>query len=72
MALVTRINKELYGCFSNCGIFFTSNNQKLKDVTKKLNQQLVPKLQTIDGVQNAQLNGQTNREVSLKFKQKFR
>ena len=50
---------------------FTSNNQKLKDVTKKLNQQLVPKLQTIDGVQNAQLNGQTNREVSLKFKQKI-
>ena len=49
--------------------YFTSNNQKLKDVTKKLNQQLVPKLQTIDGVQNAQLNGQTNREVSLKFKQ---
>ncbi|EKS27168.1 efflux RND transporter permease subunit [Staphylococcus epidermidis] len=49
---------------------FTSNNQKLKDVTKKLNQQIVPKLQTIDGVQNAQLNGQTNREVSLKFKQK--
>lgn len=49
---------------------FTSNKQKLKDVTKKLNQQLVPKLQTIDGVQNAQLNGQTNREVSLKFKQK--
>ncbi|MCG1335057.1 efflux RND transporter permease subunit [Staphylococcus epidermidis] len=49
---------------------FTSNNQKLKDVTKMLNQQLVPKLQTIDGVQNAQLNGQTNREVSLKFKQK--
>lgn len=49
---------------------FSSNNQKLKDVTKKLNQQLVPKLQTIDGVQNAQLNGQTNREVSLKFKQK--
>ncbi|MCG1514469.1 efflux RND transporter permease subunit [Staphylococcus epidermidis] len=49
---------------------FTSNNQKLKDVTKKLNQQLVPKLQIIDGVQNAQLNGQTNREVSLKFKQK--
>ncbi|MDS3931737.1 efflux RND transporter permease subunit [Staphylococcus epidermidis] len=49
---------------------FTSNNQKLKDVTRKLNQQLVPKLQTIGGVQNAQLNGQTNREVSLKFKQK--
>ncbi|MCG1168916.1 efflux RND transporter permease subunit [Staphylococcus epidermidis] len=49
---------------------FSSNNQKLKDVTKKLNQLLVPKLQTIDGVQNAQLNGQTNREVSLKFKQK--
>ncbi len=49
---------------------FTSNNQKLKDVTKKLNQQLVPNYKTIDGVQNAQLNGQTNREVSLKFKQK--
>ena len=49
---------------------FTSNQHDLKDVTKDLNQQLIPKLQTIDGVQNAQLNGQTNREVTLKFKQK--
>ena len=48
---------------------FTSNKHDLKDVTKELNQQLIPKLQTINGVQNAQLNGQTNREVTLKFKQ---
>lgn len=48
---------------------FTSGQQDLKDVTKDLNQQLIPKLQTIDGVQNAQLNGQTNREVTLKFNQ---
>ncbi len=26
-------------------------------------------MQTVDGVQNAQLNGQTNREITLKFKQ---
>lgn len=50
-------------------IHFTSNKHDLKDVTKELNQQLIPKLQTINGVQNAQLNGQTNREVTLKFKQ---
>lgn len=48
----------------------TDKDNDLKSVTKKLNQQLIPKLQTIDGVQNAQLNGQTNREVTLKFKQK--
>lgn len=48
----------------------TYKDNDLKSVTKKLNQQLIPKLQTIDGVQNAQLNGQTNREVTLKFKQK--
>ncbi|MEX3447383.1 efflux RND transporter permease subunit [Staphylococcus warneri] len=48
----------------------TDKDNDLKSVTKKLNQQLISKLQTIDGVQNAQLNGQTNREVTLKFKQK--
>lgn len=48
----------------------TDKDNDLKSVTKKLNQQLIPKLQTIDGVQNAQLNGQTNSEVTLKFKQK--
>ncbi|MEX2948587.1 efflux RND transporter permease subunit [Staphylococcus warneri] len=48
----------------------TDKDNDLKSVTKKLNHQLIPKLQTIDGVQNAQLNGQTNREVTLKFKQK--
>ncbi len=41
----------------------------MKKVTKVLNEQLIPKLQTVDGVQNAQLNGQTNREITLKFKQ---
>lgn len=64
------LTRNSMDAFPNVAYSFTSNNQKLKDVTKKLNQQLVPKLQTIDGVQNAQLNGQTNREVSLKFKQK--
>lgn len=64
------LTRNFMDAFPIVAYSFTSNNQKLKDVTKKLNQQLVPKLQTIDGVQNAQLNGQTNREVSLKFKQK--
>lgn len=37
--------------------------------TKEINEQLIPKLQTVDGVQNAQLNGQTTRQVTIKFKQ---
>lgn len=45
----------------------THNDGDLKDTTQKINDELIPKLQTIKGVQNAQLNGQTNREVSLKF-----
>ena len=48
---------------------FSNKDGDLKTVTKELNDTLIPKLQTIDGVQNAQLNGQTNREVTLKFKQ---
>lgn len=48
---------------------FTNKNGDLKDTTNQINKQLIPKLQTIDGVQNAQLNGQTSREVTLKFKQ---
>ncbi|UMT75308.1 efflux RND transporter permease subunit [Staphylococcus roterodami] len=48
---------------------FSNKDNDLKKVTKALNEQLIPKLQTVDGVQNAQLNGQTNREITLKFKQ---
>lgn len=48
---------------------FTNKNDDLKTTTKEINNQLIPKLQTIDGVQNAQLNGQTTRQVTLKFKQ---
>ncbi|RIM86504.1 efflux RND transporter permease subunit [Staphylococcus xylosus] len=48
---------------------FTTKDNNLKDTTNKINHQLIPKLQTIDGVQNAQLNGQTTREVSIKFDQ---
>lgn len=48
---------------------FTTKDNNLKDTTNKINHQLIPKLQTIDGVQNAQLNGQTSREVSIKFDQ---
>ena len=48
---------------------FTTKDNNLKDTTNKINHQLIPKLQTIDGVQNAQLNGQTSREVSIKFNQ---
>ncbi|HHA7051302.1 TPA: efflux RND transporter permease subunit [Staphylococcus aureus] len=48
---------------------FSNKENDLKKVTKVLNEQLLPKLQTVDGVQNAQLNGQTNREITLKFKQ---
>ena len=63
------LTQKLYGCLPNRCIFILSNKHDLKDVTKRKTQQLIPKLQTINGVQNAQLNGQTNREVTLKFKQ---
>lgn len=48
---------------------FTNSKNDLKTTTKEINDQLIPKLQTVDGVQNAQLNGQTTRQVTLKFKQ---
>lgn len=48
---------------------FTNSKNDLKKTTKEINEQLIPKLQTVDGVQNAQLNGQTTRQVTLKFKQ---
>ena len=49
---------------------FTNKSNDLRTTTKEINEQLIPKLQTVDGVQSAQLNGQTTRQVTLKFKQK--
>lgn len=49
---------------------FTNESNDLRTTTKEINEQLIPKLQTVDGVQSAQLNGQTTRQVTLKFKQK--
>ena len=46
---------------------FTNKEDNLKEATKKINQHLIPKLQQVKGVQNAQVNGQTKREVSIKF-----
>ncbi|UZW82623.1 efflux RND transporter permease subunit [Staphylococcus lugdunensis] len=48
---------------------FTNKDGNLKETTNAIQKQLIPKLQTIDGVQNAQLNGQTTREITMKFKQ---
>ena len=48
---------------------FTNSKNDLKKTTKEITEQLIPKLQTVDGVQNAQLNGQTTRQVTIKFKQ---
>lgn len=64
------LTRNSMDAFTIIAYSLTDKDNDLKSVTKKLNQQLIPKLQTIDGVQNAQLNGQTNREVTLKFKQK--
>lgn len=49
---------------------FTNKDNDLNDVTKKVKENLIPKLQTVSGVQNAQTNGQTQREVAIKFKNK--
>ena len=50
---------------------FTNKDGNLKENNQcNTKKQLIPKLQTIiDGVQNAQLNGQTTREITMKFKQ---
>lgn len=48
---------------------FSTKNDDLKKATKRIETQLVPKLETIDGVQNVQLNGQTTRQATIKFKQ---
>ena len=63
------LKRQTMNAFPIVAYSFTSKDNDLKSTTKKLEQQLLPKLQTIDGVQNAQLNGQTTREVTIKFKQ---
>lgn len=63
------LKRQTMNAFPIVAYSFTSKDNDLKDTTKDLEQQLLPKLQTIDGVQNAQLNGQTSREVTVKFKQ---
>ncbi|AMY06499.1 AcrB/AcrD/AcrF family protein [Staphylococcus condimenti] len=49
---------------------FSTKNDDLKKATKDIKTQLVPKLETIDGVQNVQLNGQTERQATIKFSQR--
>lgn len=49
---------------------FSTKHDDLKKATKDIEKQLVPKLETIDGVQNVQLNGQTERQATIKFKQR--
>ncbi|MGO1299964.1 MAG: efflux RND transporter permease subunit, partial [Staphylococcus equorum] len=48
---------------------FSNKEDNLKDTTNKINNELIPRLETIEGIQTAQLNGQTSREVSVKFDQ---
>lgn len=48
---------------------FTTKDNNLKKTTSEVKKNLIPKLQTVDGVQNVQINGDTNREVSIKFDQ---
>ena len=48
---------------------FSNKEDNLKDTTNKINSELIPRLETIEGIQTAQLNGQTSREVSVKFDQ---
>lgn len=49
---------------------FSTKHDDLKKATKDIETQLVPKLETIDGVQNVQLNGQTERQAVIKFSQR--
>ncbi|GEP80014.1 efflux RND transporter permease subunit [Staphylococcus carnosus] len=49
---------------------FSTKHDDLKKATKDIGTQLVPKLETIDGVQNVQLNGQTERQAVIKFSQR--
>ncbi|AKS66486.1 efflux RND transporter permease subunit [Staphylococcus coagulans] len=43
------------------------HDHDVKVSTKEVESQLIPKLQTIDGVQRATVNGQTERKVTVKF-----
>lgn len=61
------ITRNSMDAFPIVAYSFTNKEDNLKDATKKINQHLIPKLQQVKGVQNAQVNGQTKREVSIKF-----
>lgn len=61
------ITRSSMDAFPIVAYSFTNKEDNLKDATKKINTHLIPKLQQVKGVQNAQVNGQTKREVSIKF-----
>ena len=61
------ITRNSMDAFPIVAYSFTNKEDNLKEATKKINQHLIPKLQQVKGVQNAQVNGQTKREVSIKF-----
>ncbi|UXV35651.1 efflux RND transporter permease subunit [Staphylococcus sp. IVB6181] len=49
---------------------FSEKHDDLEKATKAIESQLIPKLETVEGVQNVQLNGQTARQATIKFKQR--
>lgn len=61
------ITRNSMDAFPIVAYSFTNKENNLKDATNKINKHLIPKLQQVKGVQNAQVNGQTKREVTLKF-----
>lgn len=48
---------------------FSDKDGNLEKATKAIEKQLIPKLETVDGVQNVQMNGQTARQATIKSKQ---
>ncbi|REI00348.1 efflux RND transporter permease subunit, partial [Staphylococcus felis] len=64
---VPEIQRNAMNAFPVVAYSILQKENDVKVSTSKVQNQLIPKLQTIDGVQNVNLNGQTNRKVTIQF-----
>ncbi|QHW37651.1 efflux RND transporter permease subunit [Staphylococcus ursi] len=66
-AQTSDIKRNSMNAFPVVAYSILHENDDVKASTKAVKEQLIPKLQTIDGVQRATVNGQIERKVTIKF-----
>lgn len=69
-AMESTVDRISMNAFPVLAISVSDDNSNLEQLTKKVEETLVPKLESLEGVSSATISGQQVEEIQLKFKEK--